>query len=201
MIDALVELGLARLDDLEVVGADINPRVVDHLRRERSAPPTLRLVSGLRQTPQLSLERDYRDYFGLLGNAISASREPVADVNGHLTKTVRVQPSAALALTAAPLDIVTERLEGAPFDLVIATNILPYFDDVELTLATGNIAAMLSPGGILLHNEPRAALREIATAAGLPLEQSRQAPIATVAGAPPLADTIFLHRRASSKGE
>jgi hypothetical protein len=195
VIDALVELGLARLDDLEVIGADINPRVVDHLRRERSAPPTLRLVSGLQQTPQLSLERDYRDYFGLLGNAISASRETVADVNGHLTKTVRVQPSAAQALTAAPLDVVTERLEGAPFDLVIATNILPYFDDQELALATGNIAALLSPGGILLHNEPRAALREIATAAGLPLEQSRQATIATVAGAPPLADTIFLHRR------
>jgi hypothetical protein len=197
VIDALAGLGLARLDDLEVVGADINPRVVDHLRRERAAPPSLRLVSGLRQTAQLSLERDYRDYFGLLGNAISASRAPVTDVNGRLTKVVRVQPSAALVLSAAPLDIVTERLDGAPFDLAIATNILPYFDEVELALATSNIAAMLSPGGILLHNEPRAALRELAAAAGLPIEQSRQAPIATVAGAPPLADTIFVHRRLS----
>jgi hypothetical protein len=109
---------------------------------------------------------------------------------------VRVPASAARVLAAAPLDIVTERLQGASFDLAIATNILPYFDDVELALATGNIAAMLSPGGILLHNEPRAALREMAKAAGLPLEQSRQAPIASVAGAPPLADTIWLHRRA-----
>ena len=83
---------------------------------------------------------------------------------------------------------------------MIATNILPYFDDQELALATGNIAAMLAPGGILLHNEPRPALREIAAAAGLPLEQSRQAPIATVAGAPPLADTIFLHRRTADRG-
>jgi hypothetical protein len=200
VIDALVELGLARLDDLEVVGADINPRVVEHLRRERTAPPSLRLVSGLQQTAQLSLERDYRDYFGLLGDAISASRAPVTDVHGRLTKVVRVQPSAALVLTAAPLDIVTARLDGALFDLAIATNILPYFDDVELALATSNIAAMLAPGGILLHNEPRAALREIAQAAGLPLEQSRQAPIATVAGAPPLADTIFLHRRTADRG-
>ena len=68
-------------------------------------------------------------------------------------------------------------------------------------MKASNIAAMLSPGGLLLHNEQRAALREIAQAAGLPIEQSRQAPIATVTGAPPLADTIFLHRRASSKGE
>ncbi|WP_217551393.1 hypothetical protein, partial [Pantoea sp. GbtcB22] len=29
VIDALVSLGLARIDDLAVVGADINPRVVD----------------------------------------------------------------------------------------------------------------------------------------------------------------------------
>ena len=195
VIDALVGLGLARLDDLEVVGADINPRVVDHLRRERSAPPSLRLVSGLQQTPTLSLERDYRDYFARLGDALTGSPEAVADVNGRLTKTVRVPSSAARVLTAAPLDIVTERLHGATFDLVIATNILPYFDDVELALAMSNIGAMLSRGGILLHNEPRPALREIAAAAGLPLEQSRQAPIARVEGAPPLVDTIFLHRR------
>ena len=94
-----------------------------------------------------------------------------------------------------PLDIVTERLQGPLFDLVIATNILPYFDDAELALAISNIASMLSPGGVLLHNEPRPALRDLATGAGLALEQSRQAPIARVAGAPPLADTIWLHRR------
>jgi hypothetical protein len=199
VIDAMVGLGLARLDDLQVVGGDINPRVVDHLRRERSAPPSLRLASGLQQTSQLSLERAYREYFASLGNAIAVSQASVADVNGRLTKVVRVRPSAAHVLTAVPLDIVTERLQEAPFDLVIATNILPYFDDVELALATSNIAAMLAPGGILLHNEPRPALRDIAKAAGLPLEQSRQAPIAKIAGAPPLADTIFLHRRTADR--
>jgi len=78
---------------------------------------------------------------------------------------------------------------------VIATNVLPYFDEVELALAISNIASMLAPGGVFLHNEPRASLPELARAAGLPLQQSRQVPIARVAGAPPLADTIFLHRR------
>ncbi len=102
-------------------------------------------------------------------------------------------------VTAEQLDVVTQRLQGATFDLVIATNILPYFDDVELALAMSNISAMLSPGGILLHNEPRPALREIGSAVGLPLEQSRQATIARVAGAPPLADTIWLHRRGVSR--
>ena len=197
VIDALVSLGLARLDDLQVVGADINPRVVSHLQRERQAPPLLRLVSGLRLTPQLSLEIGYREYFGRLGNAIAASREAVRESDGHLAKDVHVQPAAALALAAAPLDIVTERLDAPPFDVVVATNILPYFDEVELALAVSNIAAMLAPGGVLLHNEPRAALRELASAAGLPLEQVRQVPIARVTGAPPLADAIWLHRKAA----
>jgi hypothetical protein len=66
-------------------------------------------------------------------------------------------------------------------------------------MAVANVAGMLSPGGVLLHNEPRPGLRDIAEAAGLPLQQTRQALIATVAGAPPLADTIWLHRRVSGE--
>src|SRR5436190_21871740 len=45
VIDALIGLGLSSLDDLEVVGGDINPRVVEHLRSARQAPPVLQLVS------------------------------------------------------------------------------------------------------------------------------------------------------------
>jgi hypothetical protein len=195
VMDALAGLGLARLDDLAIVGADINPRVVDHIRRASAAAPSLRLVSGLKLTPDITLDRDYRDYFSNLGLAIGAGRPLVIEHEGRLRKDVRVQPSAARALTAEPLDIVTGRLIDAPFDLAIATNILPYFDDVELALAMSNIAGMLAPGGILLHNEPRPALRDIATAVGLPLEQSRQAPIARVTNALPLSDVVFLHRR------
>ena len=58
-----------------------------------------------------------------------------------------VTAAAARALHAERLDIVTERLDGEPFDLIIATNILPYFDDTQLALAMTNIAAMLAPGG------------------------------------------------------
>jgi SAM-dependent methyltransferase len=194
VIDALAGLGLSTLDDLEVVGADINPRVVDHLRRGRAVPPLLHLVSGLAASPALTLEPDYRAYFAQLGRSVGVSRPASAETNGRLTKLVEVRPAAARAVSGERLDIVTERLSGPPFDLVIATNILPYFDDVELALALANIAGMLAPGGVFLHNEPRLGLREIASAAGLPLQQSRQVPIATVAGAPPLVDAIFLHR-------
>ncbi len=77
---------------------------------------------------------------------------------------------------------------------MIATNILPYFDDPQLALATSNIAAMLAPGGVFLHNEPRPILGELTAAVGMPFEQSRSAVIASVKGAPaPLYDSVFLH--------
>jgi len=195
VIDALVALGISRLDDLDLVCADINPRVVDHLRGEHDRPPSLHLASGLDPAPSLTLEPDYREYFSQLGSAIAAPGSISTQAGGRLTKAVQVQPAAARALSAERLDIVTERLTGQPFDLAIATNILPYFDDTELALALSNIAGMLAPGGILLHNDLRPGLRGIAEAAGLPLQQSRQVPIARVKCAAPLVDTILLHRR------
>jgi hypothetical protein len=200
IMDALVSYGLATLGDLEVVAADINPRVVSHLRRAHGTPPRLNLVTEIRDSETVTLAADYRDYFARLGRAIAdASAPPTSSkaVNGHLRSTVRVSSVAARALGAETLDIVTERLDGKPFDLVVATNILPYFDDGELMLAMSNIASMLVPGGVFLHNESRPLLGDVTAAVGLPFEQSRHAVIATVRGAPaPLFDSVWLHRKA-----
>ena len=38
------------------------------------------------------------------------------------------------------------------FDLIVATNVLVYYDAFEQALALANISAMLAPGGILLTN-------------------------------------------------
>jgi hypothetical protein len=203
VMDALVSHGLSRLGDLQVVGADINPRVVSHLRRAHDRAPTLNLVSEIRDSELVTLSAEYRGYFSGLGRSISDAKTPPESrtpENGHLRRTVRVGSAAALALHAETLDIVTDRLDGEPYDLVVATNILPYFDDGELILAMTNVAAMLAPGGVFLHNEARASLHDITTALGLPAEQSRHAVIATVRGAPPLADSVWLHRRAKDSG-
>jgi hypothetical protein len=117
-----------------------------------------------------------------------------ADRAGHFSKTIRVDAAISRLLYAQRLDVVTERLAGDPFDLAIATNILPYFDDVELLLALTNVRAMLAPDGLFLHNEPRPILGDFTVALGLPLQQSRHAIIATVKGARPLGDSVFLHR-------
>lgn len=200
VIDALVAAGLSRMAELSVVGADINPRVVSHLRRSHDVPPTLHLVSGIREDATVSMSPEYKEYFEALGRAIAgpggAAPAP-AMVDGHLRKRVRVSGAAANALSAVPLDIVTERLRGQTFDLVIATNVLPYFDDQELMLAMSNIASMLAPGGVFLHNEARAALDGISRAVGLPFEHSRHAVVASVRGASaPLFDSVWLHRKA-----
>ena len=199
VIDALVATGLAVLDDLEVTAADINPRVVAHLRRSAASPPTLQLTTEIAAKDGVSFTRDYREYFVGLGARLTMqAKAPAVTGNaaGHLEKSVRVGTAAARVLFAEQLDIVTERLTGSPFDLVIATNILPYFDDRQLALAVSNVAGMLAPGGLFLHNEARPILGELTAAFGLPFEQARHAVIATVSGAPaPLFDSVFLHVR------
>jgi SAM-dependent methyltransferase len=199
VIDALLALGLSRPDDLQVVGADINSRVVQHLAGSRAAPPVLTLVSEIGESDTITLSAEYRDYFAQLGGAIGTVTPAPAQnrtASGHLRKTVHVGAKAASALTAATLDIVTERLDVPGFDLIIATNILPYFDDVQLMLAIGNISRMLAPGGVFLHNEARPVLGEIAEALGLQFEQSRHVVIASVRGAAaPLFDSVWLHRK------
>jgi hypothetical protein len=195
VIDALVGLGLSRLDDLEVVGADINPRVVDRLRASRQKAPVLRLVSGISESGGVSFVPGYREYFSTLGRGVGAVRAGGTVPAGHLSKTLTVSAAAAATLRAEPLNIVTERLAGESFDLVIATNILPYFASTELLLALSNIASMVAPGGVFLHNDTRPEVQEGAALAGLAPDQLRQVIVATVKGAPPLADTIVLHRR------
>jgi hypothetical protein len=204
VIDAALALGLSSPDELEVVAVDINPRVVEHLRRSRASPPELTLVTEIEESDSLTFSDAYREYFARLGRTIGPMRAvPPAMADGRLRKVVRVHANTARVLSAERLDIVTERLTGRGFDLVVATNILPYFADAELMLALGNIAAMLAPGGVLLHNEPRPVVGEITDALGLPFVQSRHAVIAQVRGAPaPLFDSVFLHtRQVEGKGK
>jgi hypothetical protein len=138
VMDAVLALGLGRLSDLEIVAADINPRVVAHLRGAGARPPVLHVAPSLHAGAGLSLSAEFSEYVDRFGSAIAADRRGPA---------VTVSSAAARALRAEALDIVTERLDGESFDLIVATNILPYFDDPQLALAMTNIAAMLAPGG------------------------------------------------------
>jgi hypothetical protein len=198
VIDALLSVGLSRLDDLVVAGGDVNPRVVSHLEGARTRTVSLTLVTGVGDAGAVSLQDDYRRYVDGVGRSIGAigpAPKLPSSYDGHLRKSIRVRPDVTAVVNGLTLDVAASRIEPPGFDLVIATNVLPYLDDTALTMAMANMAAMLAPGGVLLHNESRPLMATLGAELGLPITHARTATIATVRGAPPLADAVFMHEK------
>ena len=77
------------------------------------------------------------------------------------------------------------------FDLIVATNVLIYYDVFEQSLALANIATMLRPGGLLLSNNPVFALP------GIPMDIAGSAEVAefTVPGIGIIRDRVTWYRR------
>ena len=68
---------------------------------------------------------------------------------------MRVEHQLLSRLTVLDSNIVCQRIDlpdSDKIDLVVATNVLLYYDAAEQPLATSNIAHLLRPGGILLTN-------------------------------------------------
>jgi SAM-dependent methyltransferase len=190
VIDALVSLGLSDLASLRVTCLDINPRVVSALNRASDGPLTLTVSSGLEASARVAPSADFLRYVETLGGAIGLPLTATRTA----PRQVSVARGAGAVIEARLLDIVLDRLP-LEADLVVVTNVLPYFDDRELALALANISAMLAPGGVLLHNEARPEVGVITAEIGLPLVQSRTAVLAAVRGGAPLYDTVFIHRQ------
>jgi hypothetical protein len=108
-------------------------------------------------------------------------------------KLAAVPKKIAEAISAEKLNIITQRL-GEKYDLVVATNVLVYFDDNELLLAIANIESMLSVGAYFIHNELRAAIDQDAAAAGLSPVQARTVKIGEGTKAP-LYDAFAIYRK------
>lgn len=156
--DSLVRLGLADPAKLEVAALDISPLVLDHLRRAGA-----RAASGQGYVLQLPRPRegwgaslvDYWRRFGeWIGEPAEAIRPP--ETAGPIeTRAVRVRPSIVGMVRPADLNVVYARLdlpESERFDLVVATNILVYYDTFEQCLALANVARMTASGGLFLTN-------------------------------------------------
>ena len=77
---------------------------------------------------------------------------------------MRVRPAVVLSTIARDVNVVLQRLEQPDaheqFDLIIATNVLVYYDVFEQALALANLAKMLRPRGLLLSNN---LIRELPT--------------------------------------
>jgi hypothetical protein len=174
--DALLSLGLAHRGQLAIDCGDINARVLDFIRNFPRGQRRLDLYSERG-------DAEYNRYFHSLGGAIGRAAG----------KTLRVDADIARAVRAAPLNILTSRWDSS-YDLVIATNVLIYFNSDELALAHANVAAMLPRGGYFLHNELRPELDELAASVSLDPVQARTIRISE-GRLGPLFDTFVLYRK------
>lgn len=160
LIDSLMRLGLAR-NGVRVTAFDLSPRVLAHLdgarmRARGGQPYRVVLPRNLDQAwsmPLVSYWRRFGDRIGTPGPPVT----PPANAGRTEVRTVLVRPSAVLSIDTGDLNVVLQRPapdgDAEPFDLVIATNVLLYYDVFEQSLAGVNIARMLRPGGFLLTND------------------------------------------------
>ena len=166
VLDSLKRLGLAPSPgDPEIVLLDISPRIIDHVTRARARAArnigySLNLLLP-RSTPWLSEVRSYWQAFGdrIGAPAQAPASKAIADV--AQLRAVRARPSAVQRMSVLNVNIVTERLDGEAFDLVIATNVFIYYDVFEQALAMSNVEAMLKPGAFLLANFSAPDLRSV----------------------------------------
>jgi hypothetical protein len=166
VLDSLRRLGLASSSrDPDIVLLDISPRIVDHVTRARA-----RAAKNVGYTLNLPLPKatpwvpEVRAYWQTFGDQIGApAAAPVSKTISDLAdvRTVRAHPSAVQRMAVMNVNIVTERLDGQAFDLVIATNVFIYYDALEQALAMSNVEAMLKPGAFLLANVSAPALTSV----------------------------------------
>jgi hypothetical protein len=159
VIDSLVRLKLSALMELQVTAFDLSPQVLQHLESARGRAASgsaygLTLPRNLDRTWTPGLVQ-YWERLGARVGSAAAAKPPPATAGRVQVRSVRVRPAIVRAVTTRDVNVVLEREErpaAEKFDLVIATNILLYYDLFEQSLAVSNIASMLKPGGLFLTN-------------------------------------------------
>ena len=162
VIDSLRARNLTAPQDFQVVTYDVNPRVNDHIDAARQ-----RAARGVGYTIQLPRdaaqrwERDLLSYWTRAGEKIGQSAPPAVPPPsaGRVdVRAIRVRPDVVQLVTPRDLDIILQRpdplSDSERFDLIVATNILIYYDVFEQSLALANFARMLDSGGVLFTNNP-----------------------------------------------
>jgi SAM-dependent methyltransferase len=162
VIDSLLRLGLSSADVLQVTTFDVNERVTAHLQQAVTGARSggayrVHLPLSSSELWTADLLRYWEGWGADVGTPIIGAVPPLQA--RARVRAVSVRPSAVATVRPVDLDIVLERLELPPaerFDLVVATNVLVYYDAFEQALALENVSAMLRPGGSLLSNNPLA---------------------------------------------
>ena len=162
LVDSLRRYDLASDADLSVTTYDLSPRVNEHLAAAlRNAQAGRAYALQLPRDTKQPWEPDLVAYWQGVGNWIGATATPIAPPAGLANirmRAVAIRPDVVRTVVPEDVNIVLQRPDPLPadgrFDLVIATNILIYYDVFEQSLALANISRMLAPGGLLLTNNP-----------------------------------------------
>jgi SAM-dependent methyltransferase len=158
LIDSLRRLRLADTSGPTVDIVDLSARVLDHVR-----DAVVRARKGTAYTVQVPLDGDTKwlpettGYWRRFGSQIGTSAQPFGPPAGVEVRmrALRIGTEVVKLLRAADLNVVLQHMQlpgDGKLDLIIATNVMVYYEPFEQALALQNIAGMLRPGGMLLSN-------------------------------------------------
>lgn len=148
--------------ELQLTTYDVSARVNAHL-----TAAVKRAVAGTSYPLQLprpigdpahTWRPELAAYWQSFGGTIGRDAIPVplpAGTTGVRVRAVTVSPLLVGRIHPRDLNIIVQReplTPSARFDLIVATNVLVYYDAFEQSLALANIASMLRPGGLFLTN-------------------------------------------------
>jgi SAM-dependent methyltransferase len=198
LVDSLVRLGLSKPDDLRVTTLDLSPRVNGHLeaarRRAQGGAPYVLQLPLAKDDPKHQWHPDLVSYWQTFGDRIGETIAPIPPpaVAGDVrVRALGVRPAVTLSIAPQDLDIIVQRLEplsdAERFDLIIATNILVYYDAFDQALALANVSKMLRPGGFFVTN--------YAVFPAPPLEPSASIVTSVFFDRQQNGDTVFCYQR------
>ncbi len=159
VLEAVERLGLGRREDLQVVTLDLNAAVNAHVTRlaANGAAGRSYVVQLPRDTTAQWTDQAI-SYWRSFGGVIGKPAKPLAipeQLPGVELRAVAITSDRAERNSAADLNIVAQTIDypaNQGFDLVIATNILVYYGNLQQALAMTNIARMMNAGGIFISN-------------------------------------------------
>ena len=161
LVNSLISLELAKLDEIQLTTLDLNPRINQHLLAARARA---RAGSPYRLVLARNLDLPWNDslvaYWERFGDQIASPERNAAappPTAGHVRiRTVEVRPEIVLSVVPEDVNIVMQRIEPLDltqrFDLIVATDVLIYYNVFEQSLALSNVAHMLRPGGLFITN-------------------------------------------------
>jgi len=159
VLETAKRLGLGASGSVEVITVDLNASVNAHVaefssRGQRGKAYTIQLPRDTRTAWNDKAIVYWKQFGTILGTETKPLQVPDA-LFGIESRAVSIRAEYAAGVRPFDLNVVAQTLDfrdGDGLDLVVATNILVYYDVFQQALAMNNIAHMMNRGGIFLAN-------------------------------------------------